>query len=582
MDFIRSDKSYNELIEVTKDKIIVSKDINHELELRYDNNIDIYVNGKMAKSGCRITSNDIIKYEVLKANAKRELKINTEKLEARISVIHNPELISRIFCDVKNNSILEVDYTIEKGEIPKWFTEDEIEETLRRQEIIHGIDREAIKDIVMGKKLTDVLVASGTMPIDDEEDRINEFFKSSKNILNEESNERIDYRSINVITSVDPNSELAELIVGKEGTDGGDIYGNVIPRKLKKCLQLKAGSGCKIKDNKVISIIEGQPSMKGGTFYVHKVFETATDVDMKSGNIKFIGDIKISQSVKEGMTVESGNRVEIGGNVETAKIIAHGDSFIRGSVISSEVRIGDKDIQNQSKLDDLILFLEELKSLIQYVLEIKDKSILPNKSDGELIKVLLETKLKGFSLKCFKVLNYIGDENYEDIKREIRKRFIGLGPLSIRFISELVPLEEIITKEISKLKENLFIPIDLELNYVQDSDINATGSIYINGKGQYTSNIKALGDIVFTKDNAVSRGGVLTANGNIYAKVLGSEAGISSTLKVSKKSIIEAKVAHINTVLYFGERKYVFDSLAENIREFLDETGEIQVIKKMN
>ena len=109
----------------------------------------------------------------------------------------------------------------------------------------------------------------------------------------------------------------------------------------------------KIQDNKVVAITEGRPSIKNGVFNVFKIFETSKDVDIKSGNMDFIGDIKINGNVKEGMKVTSGNSIEINGNMRRGTIIAQGEVRVSGSVISSNITAGTKDLDRQLYIDNL-------------------------------------------------------------------------------------------------------------------------------------------------------------------------------------------------------------------------------------
>ena len=177
------------------------------------------------------------------------------------------------------------------------------------------------------------------------------------------------------------------------------------------------------------------------------------------------------------------------------------------------------------------------------------------------------------------VLKHSGDENFDKIKSVIKTKLLGLGPLSIKFANDLYDLKEWLEKEIEPLKENLFIPVDVYINYVQDSEIKTTGNVIIEGKGQYTSTITSFGDIIFVKDNAVCRGGELVARGNIKAKTLGSTAGISTILKGTKDSVITADLAYNNTVFYFDERRYVLEVPSKDVKAYLDEKGEIVVEK---
>ena len=78
------------------------------------------------------------------------------------------------------------------------------------------------------------------------------------------------------------------------------------------------------------------------------------------------------------------------------------------------------------------------------------------------------------------------------------------------------------------------IPVDVYLNYCQDTTVKATGDIFITGKGQYTSNLSANGNIDFQSSGAIARGGSLSAGKDIKAKTVGSIAGVTTLLKVPK------------------------------------------------
>ena len=69
-------------------------------------------------------------------------------------------------------------------------------------------------------------------------------------------------------------------------------------------INLVVREGCKVENDKVIATIEGRPNVKNGIFSVNRVLETKHDVDIKTGNIDFIGDVVISGSVKDGMNQE--------------------------------------------------------------------------------------------------------------------------------------------------------------------------------------------------------------------------------------------------------------------------------------
>lgn len=60
---------------------------------------------------------------------------------------------------------------------------------------------------------------------------------------------------------------------------------------------------------------------------------------------------------------------------------------------------------------------------------------------------------------------------------------------------------------------------------------------------------------------------------------MGSSAGVSTILRVSKNGEIEADVAYQNTVFCFEERQYILEAHSKSIKAYLDKDGEIVVEK---
>ena len=565
-------------IKIDKDKIIIDAEESEVFELSFKPKIKLFVNGESPSPSQQVTSKDEIKYEPTIIGGKREITIKSNNLEAKISIKYIPEYIEKIMCN-KVGSGINITSKMVKGQLPPLYTKQEIIDILKEKKIVFGLMEDALDEACSSTIIDGLVVARGVPAVDDVEDEIKILFESTKRIVDENSREKVDYRNLYSMANVASGNILGELILGKIGNEGKDIHGNVIPKKLKKNLQLKVANGCKIEGNKVIATIEGQPTFKSGTFYVHQVFQAPSDVDLKSGNINFIGDVKVAKNVLEGMKVEAGNSVTVGGNVEAAVIIAQGEVRVSGNTINSKISVGAKNMEKEKYKEILEGLCNEFKMLITYANEIKDKNLMHNRNDGEIIKVLIENKFKTLPKKSIALLKYDDGEGIEEIKNLIRTKILGLGPIHIKFINELYTLVDLIEKEIESLEDDLLIPADAYVSYIQDSEINATGNIYVIGKGQYVSTLNSLGDIIFTAPNSISRGGVLSAKGKISAKIVGSLAGVSTVLKVEKHGEITADIAYSNTTFYFGDRKYTLDTSAKSVKAYVDKDGEIKVEK---
>ena len=144
-----------------------------------------------------------------------------------------------------------------------------------------------------------------------------------KNIIDENSKENVDYKNVYSISNIEEGQILAQIIPAEAGQDGKNVCGEILKKKVIKSKIIKVGEGCKIEDNKIIATKTGRPSSKNGILSVNNMYKIQ-DVDMKSGNLNFVGDLDISGNINEGMTVKAGNYITIGKNVEVSTVIAGG------------------------------------------------------------------------------------------------------------------------------------------------------------------------------------------------------------------------------------------------------------------
>lgn len=564
-------------IRVTKDSIVIDGEM-VELEVFCDPDIKLSIVNQPIQNGQKISSVDVINYNAEIKESQRIIEVKASPMEAKISTKYKSEYLVKPECKIEDGR-LKIKKTLEEGSKGKLFSQQEIIGELKEKKVVFGIIPEMLKKATIEYNVKDLVIAKALKSVDDEDDRIEFHFEGTKRLVEEDSMQSVDYRNMYSTANVSAGDILAELIVGKVGSEGKDVYGNILPKKEKKVLTIKAGQGCKIENESVIAIIDGQPTVKNGLFFVHKVLQRTSDVDLKSGNINFTGDVKITGNIRTGMKVESGNSLEVSGNVDEATIISQGEAKIQGSIINSKVTIGSKDLSKQNYIEALEQFKEDIMNLTESVEALKSKPKLADAGEGQLIKGLMETKFKSLHTKAFMVLNFVSGEYGDQIKAFIREKLIGAGPLKIKYSSELYDLVKAVEKELIPLKEEQYIPVDLYFPYCQDSDVESTGNIYITGKGQYTSKIIAKGDIIFLLDRAVSRGGQLVSGGKIVGKVLGSNSGVETVLKVPKDGKITADIAYQNTVLWFGNSKYVFETASKQVNAFVNYEGEIQVDK---
>lgn len=542
----------------------------------------LFINGNKSEEITPVTSKDKIEYKFKEIEPSRsaDISITADKVEAYINIKYIPQNIYELADQEYHKSLTLIKKKIDEKYPPK-YTLKELKELLKSKGICYGIIEEELKEICNEYQVNNRLVARALPPQDDIPDEIQTLFKESEELIKyNDSDEKIDYRKKYLISNVSIGDIIGKIIPGKSGSDGKDISGMAIKRKTFKKIPLKIGEGCKIENNNIIATTEGKPAFKSNTFNVNKLYKVDT-VDLKSGNIDFVGNVEVVGAVSEGMEVKAGNELHVGNNVESAIIRAAGEITINGNVLNSTIIAGSENVERRQYLDSLVSLKSVINELALSTEQIKENNLLGPIRDGEIIKVLIENKYKLLPKLSKSILNYNIHEGIQqsEMTTFIINKLLGIGPLRIKNFKELKNFEELLEEEIEEIETFIVIPTDVYLQYVQGSTIKASGSVFITGKGQYTSNITALNNIEFTSENSVCRGGVLCAGSEIKLKTVGSTAGVGTILKVSKKGRIKADIAYNNTIFCFGERQVMLEVSSKNVEAYLDETDDIIIDK---
>ncbi|WP_236894581.1 MULTISPECIES: DUF342 domain-containing protein [Clostridium] len=561
----------------------LSKVDKEQITIKPCEKIKLFINGELCseKGPYEITQSDKIDYigEKIEQVKKISVNISVDKMKGYIKVEYKPAYVYKLRDKPIAKDLILKAMKVEKN-YPEKYTLTEIKEILRQNKITEGIIyKNLIEACALGNG-EETLIAEGISAIDDTPNEIKVLFDiGEKRIVNENSNEKIDYRNVYSISSITEGQVLAEIIPGKSGQDGKNICGEVLKKKTVKSRPIKIGDGCKVEGNSIIATKTGRPSSKNGILSVNSLYNIQ-DVDIKSGNIFFVGDVYIKGNVKEGMKVKSGNSLTIEKNVDISTIVAGGEINIKGSVIKSTVLTGQVDMEKKIYLEKLNEYKDIISKLISGVEKLNESSN-NSKKISELVKILIENRYKSIPKLSLNIITHsiCEDSDNNDLVSFIRSKMMGLNLSKIESIEDLRNLEELITNEIELLEDNMIIPADIYIGYCQDSLIKSTGNIIIKDKGQYVSNLTALNDIIFLRDDSVARGGVISARGNIKLGIVGSPSGVTTKLEVLQGGIITAKIAYSNTVFCFGERLKTLDVSSKDIKAYVNKEGEIIIEK---
>lgn len=548
--------------------------------------ISVFVNGAEVKEKDILLSeedNVIIQFNSKAASREIKIDMDSNKMEAYLSVVYIPEIKYKLI-DVPDSHRLELNFE-ETGKImPPQYTFKEIEEVLRAQGIVFGVFKEKIVDILK-TGCENLLIAKGNDKQDGTDDSIKIKFNAdeSEPKLIEDNNGNVDLKSMGLVDGVNAGDVIAVKVEGNPGINGKDVTGHLVRCRNIKKIKLKAGQGCTVKnDNMIVATISGKPCVNGSTFCVYEVHEVRKDVDISTGNIKFIGDIIIGGGVKEGMEVDAGNAVTVLKGVERAKIISRGDMDIKGNVISASLLGGGQDVIKLRLIQNISNLKESLESIIMTMGEIKKYNLLgEDKRDGEIIKLLIDSRFKGIPRLCLSIISDIkldsDDENEDELVELIKNKLLGLAPVNIKHQSELNEVIGCAVNKVEMLKCVLSLPVSVKFSYCQDSQIQSSGDVIITGKGEYVSNITANNSIIFLDERSVARGGMLKSSKEIKCRNVGSTACVSTRLEVDKEGHIWADVAYINTLFVVGNREFNLERPSKNVHAYIDDKGDIIV-----
>jgi uncharacterized protein (DUF342 family) len=564
-------------------KIIVTDSENESdiITIKSCPGINLYVNGQLSNQMTPVTSKDKIECTIDEIEPVRsiDISITNDKMEAYVNIkstpIHIYELEDQGY---KKNLTLSKKKRGDK--YPPKYTQREINDLLSSKGIRYGIIKEEIDVVSEQYEVVNRLIAKGLPVVDDVADEIQPLFKESEELHYIDTEEKVDYRNRFLIANAKAGDVIGKIIPGKAGSDGQDIFGVPLKRKTSKKAVFKIGEGCKLENNNIIATTEGKPTFKSNTFIVNKLYKV-DQVDLKSGNIDFVGNVEVVGAVEEAMEVKAGNELHIGKNVESAVIRAGGQIAIGGNVLNSTVTAGCENVERRQYYDNLVSLKGIIHELGASAEQVKDNNLLGPRKYGEIVKILIENKFKSLPKLSRSILNYNMSQGIQqsEITTFIINKMLGMGPLKIQELKEMSDFQEIIEEEIEEIENLIVVPADIYLEYTQGSTIEASGSVFITGKGQYTSNIIALNNIEFVNEKAVCRGGTLSAGNEIKLKTVGSSAGVSTVLKVPKKGRITAEIAYNNTVFCFGEKQMMLEVSSKNVEAYLDKAGEITIDK---
>ncbi len=226
-------------------------------------------------------------------------------------------------------------------------TADFLRGVLQSRGVVHGISDEALADFEAAPRYHRSFVAAeGTRARDGADARIAyQFKRGSEGLVLKEKDGRVDFKDISRIENVVAGQLLARKVPAEPGESGITVTGTVISAKAGKDMELQVGKNVRLSEDGLTatSEINGQVLVIAGRISVEPIYTISGDVNLRTGNVLFLGTVVVRGSVEDDFSVKAAGNIEVFGSVGKCTLDAEGDIIVhQGIAAKSEgsVRCG--------------------------------------------------------------------------------------------------------------------------------------------------------------------------------------------------------------------------------------------------
>jgi len=210
---------------------------------------------------------------------------------------------------------------------------DAYKSLLVQNRVYHGVKEDYLVELVDRPVYREkVEIAEGLKPVNGKDAYIQYLFETDQTQikLKEGTNGKVNFKELNIIQNVVQNQPLAKKVPPEDGVDGKTVTGKILPARAGSDIPLPVGTNVHTNDtnDQIISDINGQVIMANGKINVEPVLTVEGDVNLKTGNIIFLGTVIITGNVEDSFSVKAAGNIEVKGTVSKAELDAEGDIII--------------------------------------------------------------------------------------------------------------------------------------------------------------------------------------------------------------------------------------------------------------
>lgn len=215
------------------------------------------------------------------------------------------------------------------------LTEEDLKNFIREHGIVYGLKEAELVKILTEDVSYPIVIAEGLKPINGENAFLRPILPKTEAIQSKDDLLKVDLKQVINIPSVTHGQLIGEKVPATNGTLGMNVFGEELPPKPGKDFKLRAGKNTRIEENglQLFATIDGQMSVEAKVIHVYPIFEVNGDLDLKVGNISFIGSVNIRGNVPAGFEVKAKGDIKVHGTVESAILISEGSIFVSAGIV---------------------------------------------------------------------------------------------------------------------------------------------------------------------------------------------------------------------------------------------------------
>ncbi|MCF7928009.1 MAG: FapA family protein [Spirochaetales bacterium] len=220
------------------------------------------------------------------------------------------------------------------------LTEEGIVSVLKNNGVVFGLLEGSVRSFVDKPRYNEhVLIAEGKQPEHGENAKIIYNFETDPTQIHlKERDGKIDFKELNRIQNVVEGQVLAKKVPAQEGEPGRTVTGTMLDAKDGKDRNIGVGKNVRLSDDGLSAMAEinGQVVMIGEKINVEPVYVVPGDVNIKSGNILFLGAVIVKGNIEDGFTVKAAGNIEVMGSVGKATLDADGDIIVHQGISAKQ------------------------------------------------------------------------------------------------------------------------------------------------------------------------------------------------------------------------------------------------------